>query len=114
MKTRSAKRAAALLVCLCAPGLAQSNPGSRTRSVHGIVRGAKGVPVPGADVEMQDMRTKTIRSFFAGQDGGYHFDRLYSNVTYQLRVRYHGRLGSASSVSRFGGRKDVTLNLRAP
>lgn len=82
--------------------------------MHGIVCDSSGAPVSGAAVEMQDMRTKMIRSFVTGPHGGYHFDGLYSNVDYQLRVRYAGHLGPTADISRFSSRKDVTVNLRAP
>jgi hypothetical protein len=97
---------------LWAPARAREYSGTRTRSVQGMVTDRTGRPVAGAAVELENTQTLDIRSFLTDEDGKYHFEDLYSNVDYKLRVQYHGTFGPSKRLSQFSSRKDSTINLR--
>jgi hypothetical protein len=100
--------AAALLIAVCA---GSQSAGTRSRSVSGTVRDNDGEPIRGAIVQIQNMMTLNVRSYITKKGGKYHFDGLYSNVDYRLRVERHSLFGPEKTLSRLDSRKNVRIDL---
>jgi hypothetical protein len=82
------------------------------RSVTGIVTDAGGAPVPGAVVQLENMKTMQIRSFIAKDKGDYYFHGLGMDVDYQLKAESNGHSSSTRTVSSFDSHPEVTINLQ--
>jgi hypothetical protein len=104
------KLAAITLLCFGLPAAAQTYEGARSRTLQGIVRHADGEPVRGAAVELENTKTLEIRSFVTQKDGKYHFEDLYNDIDYTIRVEYHGAFSHAKTLSQFSSRKSVTID----
>ena len=85
--------------------------GGNYRSVQGTVSSAEGKPVNGAVVQLKNTRSLQIRSFITKQDGAYYFNRLSTDVDYQLQAQYNGATSSAKTLSSFDSRKQAVINL---
>ncbi|MBV8818843.1 MAG: carboxypeptidase regulatory-like domain-containing protein [Acidobacteriaceae bacterium] len=88
------------------------NDDPNTRTVQGVVTDANNKPVSGAVVQLKDMKTLQIRSFYTQADGAYHFAGLSTNVDYQLRAEHSGSASSAKTLSTFDTHKASTINLK--
>ena len=112
----TAKRLAIALLfgCVLSAGLqAQTkNDDQSTRSVQGIVSEAGGRPVQGAVVQLKDMKTLQIRSFYTEADGSYHFAGLSTNVDYELKASHQGSESSSKTLSVFDGKKNAVVNMK--
>src|SRR5580704_10499123 len=60
---------------------------ANSRAVMGSVTTADDKLVPGAVVQLKDMRTLQVRSFITLDDGQYHFSGLRSDIDYELTAR---------------------------
>ena len=111
---------AAKVVALClgilliaAPaGFAQKKKESSTRSVSGIVTSADDKPVVGAVVQLKDLKTKDVRSFYTQDKGEYYFHELSTEVDYELTATFQGASSKTRTLSVFDSRKDAVVNLK--
>jgi len=109
------KTAIAILVLLMAVfAFAQESKkkGPAERSVTGIVTDAAGAPVPGAVVQLENMKTMQIRSFIAKDKGDYYFHGLGMDVDYQLKAESNGHTSATRTVSSFDSHAELTINLQ--
>jgi Carboxypeptidase regulatory-like domain len=115
MKAKLAVSAVLILLALGSGLLSQDkklNEDPNTRSVEGAVTDAAGKPVEGAVVQLKDLKTLQIRSFYTTQDGAYHFSGLSTNVDYELRAEHNGASSGTKTLSNFDNRKTATINLK--
>jgi hypothetical protein len=113
--------ATAALVCglLSASAQAQESKKEKRlaateRMVEGTVSDSDGKFIDGAVVELKDMRTLQVRSFYTLKNGSYHFAGLKLDIDYELRA--HDKSNDLSSgwkrLSIFDTRKAPVINLK--
>jgi len=114
------KRIAAVLMALAlvvslAPTSAMAQKKDKTpteKSVSGVVTDAAGNPVPGAVVQLKNMKTLQVRSFIAKEKGDYYFQGLSVDVDYQLLAQANGKESSPRTVSTFDSHTQLTINFQ--
>jgi len=106
--------AAFAIAVLSQPASAQkkSKEDLNTRAVQGTVVDSSDKLVPGAVVQLKDMRTLNIRSFIVQSDGAYHFTGLKADVDYQLKAVFQGAESGWKTLSVFDDRKTAIINLK--
>ena len=82
------------------------------KSVSGIVTDADGNPVPGAVVQLKNMKTLQVRSFIAKEKGDYYFHGLSTDVDYQVLAQANGKESAPRTVSTFDSHTQVTINFQ--
>ena len=90
--------------------------GQQVRSVRGTVTDQNGHVLAGAVVQIEDRTTFQIRSYVTRDDGRYHFDDLFSDLSYHLRANYSGVSSHSKILSKFDSDRvaviDLTIHLR--
>ncbi len=81
------------------------------KSVSGIVSDASGAPVPGAVVQLKNMKTLQVRSFIAKEHGDYYFHGLSTDVDYELKADFNGKSSGPRTLSSFDSHAEPTINL---
>lgn len=83
------------------------------RTVEGKVVNKENAPLKGAVVYLKDGHTLAVKSYIAGDDGGYRFGQLSSNGDYTLWAEEAGKKSSTRSISSFDTRNkfDITLKI---
>jgi len=94
------------------PSVATPPNAPSARSIDGIVLSRTGESVPGAIVQLKDLKSLQVRSFVAHKDGHYHFYGLSTEVNYQLRAQANGMMSKTKTVSIFNSRAQVHVNLK--
>lgn len=102
----------ALVLALAAPGFGQGKKAPAERSVTGIVTDAAGAPVPGAIVQLKNMKTLQVRSYIAREKGDYFFHGLGTDVDYELKAEFKGHESSSKTLSSFDSHTEATINLQ--
>jgi hypothetical protein len=102
-----------LALALCAVAFGQKKDKTPTeRSVSGVVTDAKGSTVPGAVVQLKNMKTLQVRSFIAKDKGDYYFHGLGTDVDYELKAESNGHSSSTRNLSSFDSHIEATINLQ--
>ena len=94
-----------------APDTTTPSPGS-SRAIEGTVLSEEGSPVPGAIVQIKDLKTLQVRSYIAQKDGKYQFWGLSNDVNYEVRALAGGLASKSKTVSIFNSRSKVKLDLK--
>ena len=82
------------------------------KSVSGVVTDAGGNPVPGAIVQLKNMKTLQVRSFIAKDMGDYVFMGLPLDADYELKAEANGKTSATKTLSSFDGRTEAKINLQ--
>ena len=82
------------------------------KSVTGFVTDAGGVPVPGAVVQLENMKTMQIRSFIAKDKGDYYFHGLDMDVDYKVKAESNGHASAIRNISTFDSHPELVINLQ--
>jgi hypothetical protein len=82
------------------------------RIVQGQVTDPDDKPVNGAIVQLKDMRTLQVRSFFTQVNGEYHFSGLKIDNDYDLKADFKGSTSGWKTLSVFDTRKEPVINLK--
>ncbi len=104
-----------VVVGCCAPALFAQNKkkgDQNTRTVQGVVTAADDATVAGAIVQLEDTKTKTVRSFITLEKGAYYFHGLSPDTDYELRANYQGASSGTKTLSSFDSRKEAIINLK--
>jgi hypothetical protein len=106
--------ACALLVTLCAFAGASPDKKEKTvgRLLFGKVLDPQDNPLPDAVVYVTNTRTRAVKTYIVGKDGGYRFPALATGVDYQVYAQFNNRKSDAKSVSQFDDRPQVYLDLK--
>jgi len=117
-KSKQVARTAALLfgsLCFTAAftvvtpsALAQSE----MRTVQGRVLDKGGAALKGATVFLKDGHSLAVRSYIAGDDGGYRFSQLSQNTDYQIWAESDGKKSAVKTLSSFDSKTQVNLDLK--
>jgi len=99
-----------LALATIAPG--QSKKAPAERSVTGIVTDATGAPVPGAVIQLKNMKTMQVRSFIARDKGDYYFHGLGTDVDYELKAQKDGHESPPHTLSSFDSHAEAIINLQ--
>jgi hypothetical protein len=102
-----------LTALLANTALAQDKKkGPAERAVSGIVTDSGGAPIPGAIVQLENMKTQQVRSFIAKDHGDYYFHGLGTDVDYQLKAQWNGKESATKTLSSFDSREEAKINLQ--
>jgi hypothetical protein len=88
------------------------NKAPAERSVTGIVTDATGAPVPGAVIQLKNMKTMQVRSFIARDKGDYYFHGLGTDVDYELKAQKEGHESPPHTLSSFDSHAEAVINLQ--
>ena len=112
-----------LLVLLCAASampfsvlaFAQERGGyesGASRLLQGQVFNRSDKPVPDAIVYLKNTKTLVVKTYIAGQDGGYRFPALSPNVDYQIFAEHAGKRSGVKTLGAFDSRREARINLK--
>lgn len=82
------------------------------KSVSGVVTDAGGNPVPGAIVQLKNMKTLQVRSFIAKDMGDYYFQGLATDADYELKADSNGKSSGPRILSSFDSHPEAKINLQ--
>ena len=82
------------------------------KSVSGAVTDASGNPVPGAIVQLKNMKTLQVRSFIAKDMGEYYFQGLATDVDYELKADFNGKSSATRQLSSFDSHAEAKINIQ--
>ena len=82
------------------------------RTVEGKVVDKDNGPVKGAVVYLKDGHTLAVKSYIAGDDGGYRFGQLSSTGDYTLWAEDAGKKSSTRNISSFDTRNKLDITLK--
>lgn len=82
------------------------------RPLDGTVSDPDGKFIDGAVVQLKDMRTLQVRSFYTQKDGAYHFSSLKMDIDYEVRATFNDLSCPWKRLSVFDSRKTPTINLK--
>ena len=69
-------------------------------------------PLPDAVVYVTNTRTRAVKTYIVGNDGGYRFPALTSAVDYEVYAQFKNHKSDTKSVSQFDDRSQVYLVLK--
>ena len=102
-----------VLAIFAAAAAAQDNKReAQLRTVRGMVTDKSDSPIQGGVVFLKNLRTNTVRSYIADDNGNYRFSGLDPNADYEIHAEKDGTKSQTHTVSSFDSRKDIVLNLR--
>ncbi len=101
-----------LILVLASFAFAQGKKAPAERSVTGIVTDAGGAPVPGAVIQLKNMKTMQVRSFIAREKGDYYFHGLSTDVDYELKAQKDGHESPSHNLSSFDSHAEAVINLQ--
>ncbi len=104
---------AILVVALASMAFGQKKPKEPTeKSVSGVVTDASGNPVPGAVVQLKNLKTLQVRSFIAKDSGEYFFMGLPLDADYELKAEWNGKSSATRTLTSFDSRTEAKINLQ--
>jgi Carboxypeptidase regulatory-like domain len=118
MKRRTSRRwmaisAATLLLSFAASLRAQGDKrDSQLRTVHGTVVDRAENPAPGSIIYLKNVKTLTVVTHIADDEGKYRFSGLDPNVDYEIHAEKENMMSAKRTISSFDNRKDITLPLK--
>lgn len=83
-----------------------------SRLLQGQVFARNDKPVPDAIVYLKNTKTLVVKTYIAGQDGGYRFPALSPNVDYQVFAEHAGKRSGVKTLSAFDSRRESRINLK--
>jgi hypothetical protein len=86
--------------------------GTTGRLLTGKVLDKRDNALPDAVVYLSNTRTRAVKSYIVGPDGGYRFPELSPNIDYEVYAQYKGQKSDTKTVSQFDDRKQVNIILR--
>jgi len=101
-----------LLVALAAAAPYPKDKGTTGRLLTGKVLDKHDNALPDAVVYLSNTRTRAVKSYIVGPDGGYRFPELSPNIDYEVYAQYKGQKSDTKTVSQFDDRKLVNIILR--
>ncbi len=104
---------AVLVIALLAaapPGVAQKD--QRTRSVQGIVTDAGESPLAKAVVQLKNLKTLQVKSFYTDDQGAYRFHGLDPDQDYELKAEFGNASSGPKKVTSFDSRREVVINFK--
>ena len=94
------------------PAGAKDKSGDAGRLLTGRVMDKQDAPLPSSVVYLANTRTRAVKTFIVGEDGGYRFPALSPNVDYEVYAQYKDHKSDTKTVSQFDTRPTVNINLK--
>jgi Carboxypeptidase regulatory-like domain len=88
----------------------KTRPTSKT--LTGTVFDKSDKPIPGAVVYLKNMKTLSVKSYFAQNDGSYRFPQLTLNTDYEVYAEKDSKKSGTKTISQFDDRFSPTINLQ--
>jgi len=85
---------------------------SQLRVVRGAVVDKEENPVGGAVVYLKNLKTQTVKTHIAAEDGKYRFSGLDPNIDYEIHSEREGRSSNRRTISSFDSRKEIVVHLK--
>jgi hypothetical protein len=82
------------------------------KTVTGKVLDKHDSPLSSSVVYLTNTRTRTIKTYIAGQDGSYRFPALSPDIDYEIYAQYNGHKSDTKMVSQFDNRSVINIDLR--
>jgi hypothetical protein len=92
--------------------LAQKPKTPKERTISGIVTDAAGNAIPGAVVQLENLKTLQVRSFITKDKGDYIFQNLSMEVDWRLKAQSGGKESAPRTVSTFDSHPELTINFQ--
>jgi len=106
----------ALLTFLCVAGspsaASPQKKGESGRLLLGKVLDPQDNPLPDAVVYLTNTRTRAVKTYIVGSEGGYRFPALSASIDYEVYAQYKGHKSDTKSVSQFDDRSQVYIDLK--
>jgi carboxypeptidase family protein len=94
------------------PQFGRAPKGDNTRLLTGKVLDHGDSPLPNAVVYLTNSRTRAVKTYIVGPDGGYRFPSLQPSIDYEVYAQFQGRKSQTKTVSQFDDRQQVSINLK--
>ena len=105
---------ALLIVCLAGSerllAAAKGEPPQRT--VQGLVTDAQENPITKAVVQLKNLKTMDVKSFYTDEKGAYHFNGLDPDTNYELKAIFGSVTSGVRKVTPFDSRKEIIINFK--
>lgn len=104
-----------VLICFCATLYASPDKKGEKpvgKLLFGKVLDVDDNPLPDAVVYVTNTRSRAVKTYIVGKDGGYRFPALTSAVDYEVYAQFNGHKSDTKSVSQFDDRSQVYLVLK--
>lgn len=85
---------------------------AQLRTVHGSVLDKQENPVGSSIVYLVNSKTQSVRTLYAGDDGGYRFSGLDPNVDYEIHAEREDMTSPTRTISSFDSRRDIEMTLK--
>ena len=85
---------------------------AQLRTVRGTVVDKEENPVPAGIVYLENLKTQSVRTYIAEDDGSYRFSGLDPNVDYEIHAEHEEQMSSKRKVSSFDSRKEIVMTLK--
>jgi carboxypeptidase family protein len=85
---------------------------ANARIITGTVKDQNDNPIPGAIVQLKNMKTSKIVDFPTKDDGKFVFKDLYMNIDYEITAKHDSITSPAKKVSIYDERKNIVLTFR--
>jgi carboxypeptidase family protein len=99
-----------LIGLAAAQGKQQQNASGRL--LTGRVLDHEDSPVTSSVVYLTNTRTRAVKTYIVGKDGGYRFPALSQNIDYEVYAQFNGRKSDTKTLSQFDSRPNVNINLK--
>jgi Carboxypeptidase regulatory-like domain len=99
-----------LLIGLAAAQGKQQNASGRL--LTGRVLDHDDSPLASSVVYLTNTRTRAVKTYIVGKDGGYRFPALSQNIDYEVYAQFSGRKSDTKTLSQFDSRANANINLK--
>lgn len=82
------------------------------KTVTGKVMDKHDTALPSSVVYLTNTRTRTIKTYIAGQDGGFRFPAISPDIDYEIYAQFNGHKSDTKTVSQFDNRSVINIDLR--
>ena len=89
-----------------------ADKGQKLRSVQGIVTDPQENPIPKAVVQLKNLKTLQVKSFYTDEKGQYRFHGLDPDQDYELRAESGNASSPPRKVTSFDSRREVVINFK--
>ncbi len=101
----------ALLLLFAGAAVAQKKQ-EPLRTVHGDVVDKQDNPIPSGVVYLKNLRTLTVKTYIADDNGRYRFSGLDPNVDYEIHAEHGDSASAKHTISSFDSRKEIVIHLK--
>jgi hypothetical protein len=80
--------------------------------VQGLVTDAQENPITKAVVQLKNLKTMDVKSFYTDEKGAYHFNGLDPDTNYELKAIFGSVTSGVRKVTPFDSRKEIIINFK--